>query len=243
MDTAYGQAYATGYATHWWWRAREIVIESALRELELPRGASILDFGCGDAVSFPMLERFGRVDGIEVDETLLSPAGPYRDRISSAALGSPAYRDRQYQLITALDVIEHIEDDSGTVGQLEELAAPGGWLVVTVPASMRLWSSHDVVNHHYRRYERAQLQRLLSAHFEVVDVRYLFQLLFVPKYLLARLERLMGGEREAAISQTSLPAPPLNWAMRRGLVLESKMLRHLNPPFGTTLLAVVRKRR
>ena len=87
----------------------------------------ILDVGCGDGLFFPELERFGRVRGIEVDEGLLDPEGPFRGRIHTRPLGDPAYRgdDWRFDLITALDVVEHIADDRAAVSEMSGCSAPG----------------------------------------------------------------------------------------------------------------------
>src|SRR5262249_1578172 len=136
MDREYAAGYARLYREHWWWRARAPIGVATRRGLPLPPGAAILDVGCGDALSFGALSAFGEVRGIEVDEALLSPAGPHRGRISTRPLGDPLYDGPawRFDLITALDVVEHIDDDRAAVAAMAGLLRPGGHLVGTLPA-------------------------------------------------------------------------------------------------------------
>ncbi|MBV8381660.1 MAG: class I SAM-dependent methyltransferase, partial [Planctomycetaceae bacterium] len=141
MEGDYGALYARLYREHWWWQAREAVLMETLRGLRPPPSSAILDVGCGDAVSFAALSAFGTVRGIEVDEGLLDPGGPFRDRISTRPLGDAVYDDPawRFDLITALDVLEHIDDDRGAVTAMAAMLRPGGVVVVTVPAFELLW--------------------------------------------------------------------------------------------------------
>ena len=92
MESSYGAQYARLYREHWWWRAREAVLLDMLRSLRVQPHSAILDVGCGDAVSFAALSEFGTVRGIEVDEDLLDPSGPFRDRISTRRSAIPSTR-------------------------------------------------------------------------------------------------------------------------------------------------------
>jgi SAM-dependent methyltransferase len=240
MQNDYGVEYARLYNEHWWWRAREEILLGLLRRLDLPRGAEVLDVGCGDGLFFPRLEGFGRVRGIEVDEGLLTPGGPYRDRIFTRPLGDPLYQGPgwRFDLITALDVIEHIEDDRAAVASLAGMLRPGGVLLVTVPAFPLLWDRHDEINHHFRRYTAGGLRRVLDGHgLELVQVRYLFRALFLPK-LLVRLVNA-GGSRK--IAQHATPPRPVNALAGRLCVLEDRLLKGFPIPFGTSVLALARR--
>jgi 2-polyprenyl-3-methyl-5-hydroxy-6-metoxy-1,4-benzoquinol methylase len=241
LQGTYAAEYARLYNGHWWWRSREAILLDLLRGLRLRPGLDVLDVGCGDGLFFPELERFGRVRGIEVDETLLSPEGPYRDRISIKLLGDPCYQgdDWQFDLITALDVIEHIEDDGSAVAEMLKMLRPGGVMVITVPAFQALWDHHDEVNLHYRRYTAASLRTVLEGQgAEVLQLRYLYRGLFPPKYLVARLNR----GRTKKVEQHAIPSPTVNRLMARLCLLEDRLLRRVPIPFGTSVLAVARQK-
>jgi SAM-dependent methyltransferase len=240
MRDDYASEYARLYREHWWWRAREETLVGVLRGLKLPGGREVLDVGCGDGLFFDRLGAFGRVRGIEVDEGLLSADGPHRDRISTRPLGDPVYDDAawRFDLITALDVIEHIEDDRSAVSALAGMLRPGGFLLVTVPAFPSLWDHHDDVNRHVRRYTAASLRRVLSGlGLNLLRVRYLFPSLFLPKLAVRWVNR--GGAPK--VVQHTLPPRPVNGLLARLCVLEDRLLRGLPVPFGTSVLALARQ--
>jgi 2-polyprenyl-3-methyl-5-hydroxy-6-metoxy-1,4-benzoquinol methylase len=241
MEPSYGAQYARLYREHWWWRAREAVLLDLLRSLRPRPGSAILDVGCGDALSFPTLSEFGTVRGIEVDENLLDPSGPFRERISSRPLGDPAYDDPswRFDLITALDVIEHIDDDRSAISSMAAMLRPGGLLVVTVPAFELLWDQHDEINDHRRRYTVTRLRRTLDVQgLGLLQVRYLFRALFIPKLLV----RLVNAGRSRKVAQHGIPRPAINTALQHLCVLEDRLLRRLPVPFGTSVVGVARKR-
>lgn len=244
MQRDYGVQYARLYHEHWWWRAREAILITTLRGLDLPPGLDILDVGCGDALSFPALSAFGSVRGIEVDEGLLDPAGPFRARISTRPLGDPIYADPswRFDLITALDVVEHIADDRAAAAALVDLLRPGGVLLITVPAFGLLWDHHDVINQHHRRYTTGQVRRLLrGTGLELLQLRYVFRGLFVPKLLVKLLNT--GRKGPERVVQHNIPAPWINRAAQRFCLWEDRLLRRMLIPFGTSVLAAARKPR
>jgi SAM-dependent methyltransferase len=238
VNENYAQEYATLYARHWWWRARESILLDCIAALDLPRPADVLDVGCGDALFFPALSRFGRVRGIEIDRALVRPDNPYRGAIHHAPLGDAEYADCQFDVITALDVVEHIEDDAAAIENMAAMLRPGGYLVLTVPAFMLLWDAHDERNHHYRRYRRRRLRTLLAPYGELCELRYLFPSLFLLKAGFRLVNRAAGGR----LRQHAIPPAPINCAMRTLCRAEHRALAWLHPPFGTSLLAVMRRR-
>ena len=139
-----------------------------IRSLALPRHAKILDVGCGNGLFFAKLGQFGNVWGIEIDQSLIPPDSPYRDRIFVEPLGHARYHGLRFDLITALDVVEHMEDDRQAVDEMFAMLRPGGKLIITVPASMKLWDRHDEINGHYRRYSRKTLRELISGNGRIV---------------------------------------------------------------------------
>lgn len=238
MNENYGAEYASLYAEHWWWRSRESMIVDIIRRLNMPVPTTVLDVGCGDAVAFPALSQFGRVVGIEIDRSLVSEGNPYAKVIHHEPLGDPVYRRKQFGLITALDVIEHIEDDQQAVADMVHMLLPGGMLVVTVPAFMSLWDKHDVINHHFRRYTSREVLDLLSPHGDVLQVGYLFHSL----YFLKRLVKAINVFRPGSVVQHAVPAGFVNRFMRRVCVQEYRWCRRLSVPFGSSVVGVLRRR-
>lgn len=157
MQAAYAAEYRRLWDEHWWWRSRRRFVCGLLETLSLPSNANVLDIGCGDALFFDDLARYGQVSGIEPDINLIDESNPHRASITVAPFGPDYATDLRYDLITMLDVLEHIEDDRGTLHNVHEMLNPGGVAILTVPAFNWLWSMHDVANRHYRRYTRREL--------------------------------------------------------------------------------------
>lgn len=241
MQHDYATQYARLYRQHWWWRSREAAVVQTIRRLtKLPNHARILDVGCGDALSLPMLESLSdnaQAWGIEIDPNTILPGNPLRDRIYEKPLGDPIYHGKRFDLITALDVIEHIEDDQHAIEQMMLMLKPGGWLVITVPAMPKLWTRHDEINMHFRRYTRGSLTQRLEEHGELLDCRYLYTALALPKLVLAASER----NSNTTPGTPEVPHHVINRLARGYFRAEWELTKRLPVPFGTSLIAVVRK--
>lgn len=235
MDPEYGARYRELYERHWWWRAREEMMIDLLTRLEPPDGyGPILDVGCGDGLSFPYLGRFGEPEGIEADGTLVSAQAQARGLIHIGPFDETFRPDRRYGLITMLDVIEHL-DDLVALRRAAALLAPGGRVVITVPAFRLLWTAHDDFNHHRRRYTAAELVRVAQhAGLVVRSRRYFFQWLFPLKILVRLKERLAATPSQMA----AVPAPWVNRLFRGLSRLEQRTWGRLPWPLGSSLLAV-----
>ncbi len=236
MDEAYGQRYRTLYERHWWWRAREArIVELLERHAPVGGFGEILDAGCGDGLFLEGLDRFGHAWGLEVDERLVSDAR--RDRIHLGPLDDTYDPGVRFGLITMLDVLEHIEDDAAAVRRVFHLLEDGGLYVVTVPAYQALWTHHDTVNHHHRRYRRRQLVHTLeAAGFEVAEVGWLFRWTVPAKLAVRAKEVLLGADGGGE----ELPAASVNAALRAVSELEAKTWGRLPLP-GSSIYAVARK--
>ncbi len=253
MQTEYGQHYATLYNHHWWWQARQAMLLSLIKRYDLaapagtrdrrtgcPQHIDSLDVGCGDGLFMQQLAKFGTVRGIEADTSLLTDDNLLRDRIDTELLGHRIYQNRTYDLITALDVIEHIENDRNAVADMFNMLRPGGHLLITVPAFMSLWDQHDEMNQHYRRYNRKTLRRLVEPFGQVRNIRYLFHGIFLPKWTVAKLNK----NRADKIEQHHLPKPWVNAVMRLACRAEFALASHLPAaliPFGTSVCAIIQK--
>jgi 2-polyprenyl-3-methyl-5-hydroxy-6-metoxy-1,4-benzoquinol methylase len=205
--------------------------------VRLPASAEILDVGCGDGLFFSRLRAFGSVRGIETDVSLVRADNPDRAFIYSQPLGDPQYEGWRFDLITALDVIEHIADDRHAVATMISMLKPGGYLLLTVPAFMALWDEHDEVNQHFRRYTAETLAPLVTASATILELRYLFHTIFLPKYLVRTFNRT--GSRK--VKQDAIPPQPLNRMLSGYCYWENLLLESSRLPFGTSLMALVRR--
>ena len=240
MDPRYGAQYARLYREHWWWRAREEYLTRLLDRVIGPNDAGeTFDFGCGDGLFFPILQRYSRQPprGLETDASLLDPAGPFADRITTGALVDDPSEHARYGLIVSLDVLEHLEDPQPAMAILRARLRPGGWFIATVPAFKELWTVHDEVNHHYRRYRLGEIEALVrGSGLEIVESRYFFVSLALVKWLVARKERVI----RPAVKPPEVPRAPLNAIALALTRLEQRILRDAHPPFGSSAIVVAR---
>jgi SAM-dependent methyltransferase len=222
---------------HWWYRARRKVLAALIHRLNIPPHARILEIGCGTGHNLAMLGEFGAVDALELD-------GEAR-KIAAKRLGKPVMKAplpelkgvaaAHYDLIGAFDVIEHIDDDVAALESIAKRLKRGGRLVITVPAHQWMWSAHDVVNHHQRRYSKRSLKALVEGSpLKLERIGYLNSLLF-PAAVAERLWSKVRGKDDADLA---LPARPLNAALERIFALERYAVGRLPLPPGLSLFAV-----
>jgi SAM-dependent methyltransferase len=237
MDPAYARSYRMLYEQHWWWRAREELLVDTIRKVAGGRrDLRILDVGCGSGLFFDRLGEFGTTLGVEPDPLLATADARHRDRIHIGDLSTLPPNDG-FDLILFLDVLEHMESPEPALAHALSMLHHGGRAVITVPAFQLLWSSHDEINHHRRRYTASSLTGLIrSAGGRVERVRYFFHWTFPVKLGVSLLERIRGpGGPER------LPPDLLNRSLYALSRLEERLLGPLRLPFGTSLLAICSK--
>jgi SAM-dependent methyltransferase len=155
--------------------------------------------------------------------------------MSAPLPGLSGVGERHYDLIGAFDVIEHIDDDQAALASIAKRLKIGGKLVITVPAHQWMWSAHDVVNHHKRRYSKTALKALVEASpLKLERIGYFNSLLF-PLAVAERLSARLRGRDDADLS---LPPRPLNAALERVFALERHLVARLPLPPGLSLFAV-----
>jgi SAM-dependent methyltransferase len=151
------------------------------------------------------------------------------------------FPDDSFDLAVSLDVIEHLQDDLGALRELRRTVAPGGALLIMVPAYQWLWSGHDEINHHHRRYTRRSLQRVAErAGWRQLRTTYFNSLLLPVAIALRVLERVDTKTTESSLDLW-VPPEPVNWLLERPLALEAALISHGGRiPAGLSLLAVFR---
>src|SRR3954471_4638691 len=146
---------------HWWYRGRRRVLAAVVHGIPLPPPGQtrVLDAGCGSGRTLDDLARLGEAHGTELNPLGVEAARRRGHEVQEGRVEEIPHADASFDLVTCLDVIEHTDDDVKSLRELKRVTKPGGALVVTVPAYPRLWSRHDVVNGHRRRYTRRMLRR------------------------------------------------------------------------------------
>jgi SAM-dependent methyltransferase len=223
---------------HWWYRARrEIIAELIRRDVQPPPNAEILEIGCGTGHNLAMLSSFGRVAGLELDDEAraLSEKRLGRKVMSSPLPELAEVADHHYDLIGAFDVIEHIDDDEAAIASIANKLKRTGKFVMTVPAHQWMWSAHDVVNHHKRRYSRQSLRQLINrSPLKLQRIGYFNSLLF-PLAVAERAASKLRGKEDADVK---LPPTPINTALETVFAAERYLVGRLPLPPGLSLFAV-----
>ena len=231
--------------THWWFAGRRRIIagflEQIISDLDLKdRRPHILDVGCGTGANLELLGQYGEAEGVDVSEDALEfcRARGLQSVRRGAAEQLP-YEDCSFDLVTALDVVEHLDDDVAGLSEMRRVLRTGGRALLFVPAFMFLWGVQDDVSNHRRRYTLSGLRRVVrAAGFEVERATYANITFFAP-ILLGRALMRATGLRPA--SENNINVPALNGILGRILGAESLWLRRRNLPFGVSALCVARR--
>lgn len=250
MDPTFYASYFRHETTHWWFRWRFDLIADVLGSLDRDGSPRILDAGCGTGQTLKRLEPHGDAVGIDHSPQAIGYARARGvRRLVRGSVADPPFRDGSFDCVLALDVLEHVDDDVGLLAKLRAVVAPGGHLIVTVPAFAALWSEHDEINQHKRRYRARQLSRLIEeAGFDLQRVSYCNTALFLPILAVRKAKNILRAVRRARGAtgdslRSDLRAYPalvnsvLCWLMRG----ETRLMRHVDLPFGVSILAVARR--
>jgi SAM-dependent methyltransferase len=227
---------------HWWYRGRRRIVLGFADRLGLPqRGCSVLDAGCGSGRTMRELSRLGTVSGVDSDPTaVLRAQAATGSRVRLASVDALPWSAPHFDLVTCLDVLEHLDDDVGALRELLRVTVPGGALLLTVPAFASLWSRHDEVNRHRRRYTAPSLRMALIEAGWAPEVDTYFNAMLLAPAALARLatRRLPATGR----SDLELTPPWLDGMLEAPLRLEAALLaRGVRLPAGLSLLCVARR--
>lgn len=236
-ERIYDQLYALEDG-HWWFRGRRAVIWSLLRHAEPRRPARVLDAGCGTGRNMAEFAGLGDVAGIDPSQSAVDFC---RRRgltnVHQATVEHLPFGDSSFDLIFALDVLEHLDDDVLAMRELRRVAAPGAWLVATVPAYEWLWSRHDDSHHHRRRYTRPRL--LANAHvagWRPTFATYFNSILLPPIVAVRAFRRGTGAADDRATDYELTSGAALNRALGAPMQLEARAIaRGAKLPVGVSI--------
>lgn len=242
MDDAVYAAEAEVEEHHWWFVGRRRLFGRVLQRAAVTPTAQVLDIGTSTGTNLRMLRTLGfdHVGGVDISEAALrfcASKGHRNVRLGSV-LDLP-YREGEFDVALATDIIEHVDDDATALGELRRVLRPGGLALITVPAFPILWGPQDIVAHHVRRYRADQLRTALErAGFEVADLFHFNYLLFLP-ILLAR--KLLMALRLRVRSENDINFGLMNRVLSRVFAFDVATAPRLHPPFGVSILALARR--
>ena len=234
MKQAYAKHYRIIEDKHWWFQGRQAILESICKRYINPP-ARILDIGCGIGNILKALSSLGDCYGMDHDRTMIDYARKRGLNISWGSLPIHFHAFNLFDVILLFDVLEHCDEEALALKNIKFHLKSDGLFILTVPAYQWLWSSHDVVNEHKRRYTRGSLIRLLKKNgFKIWESTYFNTLLF-PLVILGKFFfRHKDGHIE-------IPHLVINSMLKKIFKLEAKILKYLSFPFGGSILIVCSK--
>lgn len=248
MDHAFGVKYHAMEQRHAWFWARRDMIDRIVRSLEIPPSSTILEVGCSGGPLIQALQSRGyaNVVGIDIAEDAVRFCREKGlDNVLVMDGTSLAFPDHSFDVVISSDVLEHIAPDHTAISQWNRVLKPGGSLIIFVPAFGFLWSDHDDLNHHVRRYSRRALRELLESHgFETGRASYWNMILFLP-VALVRLGRRAAPSSWRTTKRDQLYGlkPPVNAVVKLLLRIENALIaRGIDLPLGVSVFAVAKKR-
>jgi len=238
------EATARAERDHFWFRGfRRFVVPMLAEAVARRTDVRMLDCGCGTGNNLALLRGYGRAVGIDLTWTGLAFAHGRGERaVARASATTLPFADASFDVVTSFDVIYALEDvdESAALAEMFRVLGPGGHLVINVAAMDLLKGNHSVLAGEVRRYSRASLSGRLQAHgFEVRRITYT-NATILPIVLGVRLLQRVAGHEESQ-DEITIPAAPINLALSGALALEAAVLRVVNMPFGSSLLALARK--
>ena len=230
--------------SHWWHVGRRKIIARFVEEIcarVKDRKARILDVGCGTGANLLLLSKYGDAEGVDIsDDALKFCRERGLQKVKNGSAEQLPYDDASFDLVTALDVVEHLDDDLAGLKEMRRVLKPGGRALVFVPTFMFLWGLQDDVSNHRRRYRLSELKRAMAeAGLEVERASYVNITFFLPILLIRQLMKLTGLKAE---SENNINVPALNGLLGSLFAAEGIALRYLNFPFGVSGICVARRR-
>jgi ubiquinone/menaquinone biosynthesis C-methylase UbiE len=230
--------------SHWWYRGRQILLKNILKNIALKKTDRLLDYGCGTGATLMLLNEYGKSSGADIDRYALNYClRRGLSRLHKIRGKKLPFSKNQFQLITCLDVLEHIPDDAFTLKEFHRILKPGGTLILFVPAFASLWSELDAHSHHHRRYTKIELlQKIKTAEFNIEETYYFNYLFFLPIFVIRQLQKLkiVNSLKDWGVHPI-VKSQLLNRLLYMIFLIDIKTAALLNSPFGVSIAAVATK--
>ena len=245
MDKSYEKKYHKLEEKNWWFISRRNFISQLMKKIGIDQNAKVLEIGCsgGPLIEFLGNTGYSDITGIDLSKDaidLCKKRGIKKVRVMDGA--KTLFRENEFDLIIASDILEHIKDDDSALCEWYRLLKPKGELIVFVPAFNFLWSGHDEVNKHFRRYNKPSLiSKMKKAQFKLQKVSYWNFFLFFPTYLLRTFQHSLLKKKSESKDQLFELNPLINRILITLLKFENFLLKYFNFPIGVSIFVVGRK--
>ncbi|MEO6655705.1 MAG: class I SAM-dependent methyltransferase [Pyrinomonadaceae bacterium] len=230
--------------SHWWFVGRRAILESFLQTIvqslrSNDQGLRILDVGCGTGANIEMLSRYGAAEGVDVSDDALEFCRLKGLKAQKGLAETLPYADETFELTTALDVVEHLDDDIAGLKEMFRVTKRGGYSLIFVPAFMWLWGVQDDISNHRIRYTKRQIvERLEKVGYSVERATYANWTFFAPILAGRTIMKVTGIKPE---SENNITVSALNGVFGKLFGAERYWLRKFNFPLGVSIVVVARK--
>lgn len=249
MEKLYYKEYYKHERKHWWFKARLKILDFFAKKYTY-KGTplKILNTGSATGATSLMLKKYGEVLSSEYDKDCSEYLSEILDEeVLNASLTDLPLEDRSFDLVCAFDVIEHIEDHERAIQEMNRVLTKGGYAFITVPTFNILWSKHDEINHHYRRYKKNELKELLEKNnFEIQYISYFNFILFLPILVIRLISNLFPSKDDKGTTGSDLEkfnsSGFLNQLLYHIFKSELSLLkRNIKFPFGVSAVIIGKK--
>jgi SAM-dependent methyltransferase len=243
MKKDFEKKYHDVETAHWWFKSRRKYLIDLLQEA--PRDSRVLDIGCSSGIFLKELEALGfksdNLYGVDISENAIANCKANGISNSYVMDAQNITLRETFDISIASDCLEHLADDTKALKNWKSLLKTGGTMYVFVPAFQSLWSYHDTVNMHFRRYTKAELKsKLLAENLEIIKSSYWNFFLFLPVYLFrtisSKIKKNKSGESDISIGNSFV-----NSALLQLIIFENKLLKIFNFPFGVSTFCIAKR--
>lgn len=232
--------------THWWFVSRQRIFIGLINKYLQKKGNNkILDIGCGTGMNMDNCSKFGFVYGLDLSMDALNYCSQKGYPLTQANILNLPYKSLKFDIITALDIVEHVKDDVAALKEVYRVCNYGGIFIIAVPAFQFLWGEHDWLTHHVRRYTLPELRESVNkSGFKIKKISYNNFLLF-PVGLIFRyvkiLMRFLHKERKFHSDFEKTSPPIVNSILKLIYSFEGWLLKYINFPYGLSIVCVCEK--
>ena len=227
--------------THWWYVGRRRIIQSLVEKISTTlKTQRILDVGCGTGANLKMLAAYGKAEGVDISPQAVDFCHERGlDSVKLGAIEQLPYENDSFELVTALDVIEHLDDDIAGLREMRRVLRPDGRILIFVPAFMFLWGVQDDVSNHRRRYTLPRLLKAVEeAGFAVEWSSYANISFFLPVLVVRSVMRWLGLRAD---TEYGINISLMNGPFSSLFAAERLVFKHGRLPFGVSAVCIARR--
>lgn len=226
--------------THWWHINKRELIGFFAKHKLLNKKGKILDVGCGTGKNIETFSKLGECWGIDTSPDAIAFCKKRGiEKVIKGNIEKIPFPKQSFNVITALDVLEHV-DDSKSLKEIYRVLKSNGIIIITVPALPQLWSRWDEVLHHKRRYTKKSLEKILQENnFKVLKISYVYSFMILPVFLIRLIKKIYF--KDYYPSDFKLSNPLINYLLSRICKFEKYFVTRATVPIGTSLVTIARK--